>query len=540
MDLFYVPSGPRDHSVRTAVNKHITSHLWALKRKHGVQMPWRKSRLARIVPRPDASFEQGQRPKQHSHSARLPMETHRLPSLTLARLEPFQLLHDNFTDPLVRQLFHHSSTVFWPGFDPGLQSFSIARFWIPAALQEPALFHAFMWAATLHRNIRGRTLIRHPGLLKHHYAAVQHLTGEFAKGITEVRDTLLLSILALQTHEIKETDVFKATDEGFQPSFADLQWLDVYSRRPYIETHGNALERFTDLRGGPECLELPGLDALMQYTDIIAASVKLRPPHFRPLSYLDAMGKNEPRWWYFGHDIYMEDDVTPPLRYLVALGLEDPLLDVILDMRIFTILIDAYCEKTVETPNLSRLALHRNLIHRRLLSTLPSEPESDELLGSNLNITALTRTVVMVFALGVTFPIAYKKPLATLVDRLQQHIVLHHSELLKLGLSDFLTWALIIGGIASAECTAASTVQLWYVQQLVGVEVLRQKLSWQSQQPEPFRPWAEIQRVCCQFLWQGRACDHGGLLLWQRVLEAAADDQRRIRKPWDFHRGHTV
>jgi hypothetical protein len=143
----------------------------------------------------------------------------------------------------------------------------------------------------------------------------------------------------------------------------------------------------------------------------------------------------------------MEDDVTPPLRFLVALGLEDPLLDVILDMRIFTVLIDAYCEKKVESPNLSRLALHRNLIHRRLLSTLPSESESDESLGSNLNITALTRTVVMVFALGVTFPIAYKKPLETLVDMLQQLITLHYSELLNLGLSDFLTWALIVGAL---------------------------------------------------------------------------------------------
>ena len=260
----------------------------------------------------------------------------------------------------------------------------------------------------------------------------------------------------------------------------------------------------------------------MQYTDIIRSSVELLPPHFRPLSYLDAMGHSEPRWRDFGHDIYMEDDVTPALQYLVACGLDNTLFDVVLDMRVFTALIEAYHEKKVDNPNLSRLALHRNLIHRRLLCTLPSEAETQELVDFRLNITTLTRTVLMIFALGVTFPIVYKKPLETLVDRLKQIIKLHRSDLLNLGLSDFLTWALVVGGIASAEGTVGSMLQPWYVQQLVQVEAFHQSLSSSSQREEPCRSWDEIKCICFQFLWQDRACDHGGLLQWQRVLESAA------------------
>jgi hypothetical protein len=45
----------------------------------------------------------------------------------------------------------------------------------------------------------------------------------------------------------------------------------------------------------------------------------------------------------------------------------------------------------------------------------------------------------MLFALGVTFPIAYKRPLETLVESVKQLITLYQDELLNFGLSDFLT-----------------------------------------------------------------------------------------------------
>ena len=236
MDLFYVPSGPRDQSIRSAVNRHIRRHVRA--RKNDVQMPWRKAHLAARVSASNSSS----RKRRHSEQQNRPILSQRdpqvpRPSLRQHRLEPLQLLHENFTDPLARRLFHHCTTVFWPKLIPGRQSHLLAWKWIPVALAEPALFHSFMWGATLHISIKGRTLIRHPSLVRQHYNAVQLLNAEFSKGITGVRDTLLLSIVAFLTHEIEATDVFEATDEGFQPTFADLQLLDVYSRRPFVQTH---------------------------------------------------------------------------------------------------------------------------------------------------------------------------------------------------------------------------------------------------------------------------------------------------------------
>ena len=364
------------------------------------------------------------------------------------------------------------------------------------ALAEPALFHSFMWGATLHISIKGRTLIRHPSLVRQHYNAVQLLNAEFSKGITGVRDTLLLSIVAFLTHEIEATDVFEATDEGFQPTFADLQLLDVYSRRPFVQIHWNALKRFVDLRGGPESLQMPGLGALIQHIDIISSSFTLWRPHFHAPLHLDAMGKCELRWRYFGHGIYMDDDRTPTLQHLIACGLENTLFDVIRDMRILTALMEAYNEKKVDNPNLSHLTMNRNLIHRRLLCTLPGEAEAQKATESELNITTLTRTVVMIFALGVTFPITYKQPSETLVNRLKRLITLHRNDLLNLDMSDFLTWALIIGGVASAGGTVSCLQQPWYVQQLVEIEALYQLRSLTSQDTGSCRSWTEIQHVC--------------------------------------------
>jgi hypothetical protein len=94
-------------------------------------------------------------------------------------------------------------------------------------------------------------------------------------------------------------------------------------------------------------------------------------------------------------------------------------------MRIFTALVKAYYKNKIKSPNLSRLVLYRNLIYRRLLSTLPSNVESHKSMEVGLNVTALTRIVVIVFVLGVTFPVAYKRPLETLIESVKQLITLH-------------------------------------------------------------------------------------------------------------------
>jgi len=147
----------------------------------------------------------------------------------------------------------------------------IAKAWFAASLTYPFLFHALVFAGSIHLDfMRYSTIYPNPPVvLSHKLIVIQQLNNILSDPKEASRDEVILAILILATHEARAES--EARVKPFKSPLMSAQWLNMYGNIQYVPEHMMAVLRLIAMRGGLGNLKLHGL------AEIIVAYAILQP-----------------------------------------------------------------------------------------------------------------------------------------------------------------------------------------------------------------------------------------------------------------------
>ena len=422
-----------------------------------------------------------------------------------------------------RELLHHSATVYWPGFDPATSGEVLPNAWLANtfACNQSMLFHSMTWAAALHRSILRGSSINDSSTLRHQRQAILHLSEMVSEGDANIPDAGIVGMLALCVSEKNALVPLSDNKGSFDPPFRDLMWLNVYSRTPSLEKHWLAMQAVVDSRGGLDGSSMSGFDYQVQITDIIQSTLRLGKPCYPLCKQYQLLAQTEST----------TESESPVIQELKGLGVSDESLEVFMSLRAYTHRVHRYCTDLSVTQDLFRLGFQRNITQHQLLSLLPDSryraPRASEDRRiepqhlRNLDATASLRCTMIVYALGVTFPIFNKTPIANAARKLKSCFEAD----LYLEYHDIAVWALLVGALGSIHSDTDKGLKRWFVQKLASNEIDRwvRRLSTSH-----CRPWPVIEALLIErYLWLSSACSAGGRQIWLEV-ERAVDDRHVV------------
>ncbi|WZH46907.1 hypothetical protein QYS62_008030 [Fusarium acuminatum] len=430
-------------------------------------------------------------------------------------------------DSHTNMLLHYCTQFFWSGFEMGSAAFHFPPFAVDynaLVSQGPALVHAVLWQAAVSQAIRRKSRITDSSSLWHYNQAISYISRDISKDVSEIPEQTMYAILSLTGSEITPDSENIITKRAFDPPLAELSWIHVFGSRLHIDAHAKALMRLVDLKGGIHNLKVAGFQASYNYMDLTRASQRLIKPHLPISRIYNRVKETHDRAKFFGYAEYFAhksdlEDSSGHIRILTGFGLSDELKEVIYDMRTWVEVIEAYQCRSLRASDHSLLAAHRDLIQQRLIATLPeehsgvtfitAEETEDGQDGINLWIDKLVQTALLIFSLGVTFPITYAPPYRRLAARLQTQIELHRAHAIDLGLSDFLIWLGLLGGLCAEQ--VGDGRREWYLQHLITIEEkrtsTRKSRDWETVRQESLEP----------FLWSTISCDTAAKVIWGEV-----------------------
>ncbi|KAM0354972.1 hypothetical protein ACHAPU_000816 [Fusarium lateritium] len=445
--------------------------------------------------------------------------------LVPARLN-IRAMPDVIVDSHTKMLLLYCTQFFWPGFELGSAAFHFPSFAVDynALLsQGPALVHAVLWQAAVSQATRRKSRVTDKTSLWHYNQAINYISKEISKPIDEIPEQTMYAILSLTGSEISTNEDI-ITKRAFDPPLAELSWIHVFGSRLHIDTHAKALMKLVDLKGGIHSLKVAGFQASYNYMDLTRAAQQLIKPHL-PISHIyDRVKETHDRAILFGYSAYFvhrpnPGDFSGHIERLRGLGISEEVKETMSDLRIWVKIIEAYHCGYLFAADHSLLASHRDLIQQRLLATLPDDFVSETIFMTEeiRNIQAkpspwineLVQTALLVFSLGVTFPITYAPPYHRLALRLQEQIDLCRESALDLKLYDFLIWVGLLGVLCAEQ--VSDDRREWFIQHLIIVEQKRADTLG-------LRGWEAVKRESLEtFLWSPISCDCAAKVAWMEV-----------------------
>ncbi|KAF9777138.1 hypothetical protein IL306_004593 [Fusarium sp. DS 682] len=379
------------------------------------------------------------------------------------------VIPDKIVDPHTKMLLHYCTQAFWPGFEIGSAAFHIP----PFALD----YNTLVAQAAINLTFKTKSRVTDRKSLMHYNQAITHISRDITKPVSEVPEQTLYAILSLCGPEMSPDDGNGIKKRAFDPPLAELSWIHVFGSRLLIDTHAKALMELVDLKGGIHTVKYAGFQASFNYMDLVRATQNLVKPHLPVSQLYGRVKETHNRAMFFGHASDFAGSAIFGVSFeeidkLSELGLAEDIRDVILDMRTWIRVIEAYHHRTLTDPDLSLLAAHRDLIQQRLLATLPQGYDGKKPLGTerildqhnNLNswINEIIQTALLIFSIGVTCPITYAPPYHHAARRLQAQLERYKQRTNDLRLSDFLIWLGMLGVLCTEQ--VESDLRKWRLQ----------------------------------------------------------------------------
>ncbi|RFN54260.1 hypothetical protein FIE12Z_1386 [Fusarium flagelliforme] len=389
-------------------------------------------------------------------------------------------------DQHTKMLLHYCTQSFWPGFEVGSAAFhipSFARDYNALMSQGPALVHALLWSAA-----------------------------DISRPVAEIPEQTLYAILSVTGPEVSLDDGEGIVRRAFDPPLKELAWIHVYGRRLHIDAHATALMRIVDLKGGIHNLKSSEFQASFNYMDLTRATQKLIRPHLPVSKLYGKVKETHDRRQFFGYAPDLAswscaEESSEQIDRLVAGGLSTALQEVVYDMRIWVTVIEGYHCGTLKSLDTSLLTAHRDLIQQRLLATLPDE---EAIIGEDMDavpsINDLIQTALLIFSIGVIFPITYAPPYHRLARRLKSQLEQHvdHAS------SDLLTWLGMLGVLCCEQ--VGNGLRGWFIHFLGTMERKRPSAGdWFTTKEESLEP----------FLWSSVSCDVAAEATWREVQDGS-------------------
>jgi hypothetical protein len=140
---------------------------------------------------------------------------------------------------------------------------TLSKAWLPTGLKHPLLFHALVFAGSIHLDFLRTSKIfpNSPNAISHKLAVINELREIMKDPNLACRDEVILAILILSSHESMAPS--QATVNPFNSPLKKAQWLNVYGSISYVPEHMKAVMELCTIRGGIENLELYGLAELI-------------------------------------------------------------------------------------------------------------------------------------------------------------------------------------------------------------------------------------------------------------------------------------
>ncbi|KAJ4138493.1 hypothetical protein NW768_002328 [Fusarium equiseti] len=418
-------------------------------------------------------------------------------------------------DQHTKMLLHYCTQSFWPGFEVGSAAFhipSFARDYNTLMSQGPALIHALLWSAAVSLSYRRKAKVTDKDSLMHYNQALTHILHDISRPVAEISEQILYAILSVTGPKVSFDDDEGIAKRAFDPPLKELAWIHVYGRRLHIDAHARALIRIVDLKGGMQNLKSLEFQASFNYMDLTRATQKLIRPHLPVSRLYDRVKETHDRRQFFGYAPDLASwscaqESSEQIDSLVAGGLSTALQEVVYDMRIWVTVIEGYHCGLLKSLDTSLLAAHRDLIQQQLLATLPDEEAIiEEDIEATASVNNLFQTALLIFSLGVIFPITYAPPYHRLARRLRSQIEYHVAQ----ASPDLLTWLGMLGVLCCKQ--VGNGLRGWFIHFLGTMERKRSSV----------RDWSITKRESLQpFLWSVVSCDVAAEVAWSEVQQGS-------------------
>ncbi|RDW65955.1 hypothetical protein BP6252_09590 [Coleophoma cylindrospora] len=428
-------------------------------------------------------------------------------ALGAGRVDPFMSYPVDEPKIYLHDSLDHMYTYGLPGLvpddDPQFDVNPVSKAWFSFALTSPLLFHALVFAGSIHLDFLRWSKIfpDSPRALSHKITVLEKLKEAIGDPKQALRDEVIMAIIILASHEA--IDVGKSTKTPFQSPLSHTLWIDVYGSMNYVPEHIKAISDLVALKGGLEKVEFRGLAEIIALSDVISATNLLSKPFYPQLRCT--------KTWITTLKAWAASAARSPtplqgsgFHKLKNLGLTSAMLQVFDEVAAITLAIDAYVQGKLSGLRGGEVARTRTAIQHRLLLL----PGAEELKYSDLTKLSLyecCRLSVLIYSIAVVFPIPNPGgALHDLVRRLKTSMEGLESEKYRPLCIDVLLWALILGGIAALDMPERT----WFVSKL---SIL--------QKEQNLHNWNSVEDILECFLWLQSACGAGGMLLWSEVTE---------------------
>lgn len=159
-------------------------------------------------------------------------------------------------------------TYLLPGLVPDTENNAVhplSKAWLSSGLEHPLLFHAMVFAGSIHLDFLRFSQIYpdKPLSLSHKLVVIQKVNECISDPNVASRDEVILAILILASHEVMKRSTGKENPSN--SPLKNAQWLNIYSTITYVPEHMEAVLNLVTLRGGLENIKMFGL------AEIIAA-----------------------------------------------------------------------------------------------------------------------------------------------------------------------------------------------------------------------------------------------------------------------------
>ncbi|KAK5276830.1 hypothetical protein LTR40_011139, partial [Exophiala xenobiotica] len=357
----------------------------------------------------------------------------------------------------------HAIAISWPNTVPARSKAlnPVKSAWLKCAMQWPVVFHAFIYATTLHLLCvhRGREIVKSAPVMRlHHKIEAIKLVNEQLRHLTgPPTDALIMSVAILAIHD--------SYDEIVHPKIhptsplATAQNLHVYGNMVNEEQHLQAIILLIMQKGGLESLELFGMADIMALCDLYFSTKYVRRPVFpllRPPQSLVMSGKHQ----LDSVAIELDSELGSGFRYFRATPSGRKVLEILDSWVEVTTALDHFARKGPTAPELVDLIEARGASQHRLLSQMSDPLEVTDPDGC---IHQATRLATLIFGDMAIFPLpptqGVKPRLAAMLMEVLQ--TCGQSRCWDLH-AQVLIWALTLGAIAASF----TPTRVWYVDQL--------------------------------------------------------------------------
>ncbi|KAL1854701.1 hypothetical protein Plec18170_004792 [Paecilomyces lecythidis] len=428
-------------------------------------------------------------------------------------------------EPAARRLIHYAAEELLPCLIPllpdGEGRTKKSEFWLPLAVNNPALFSAIMYGTATHEQGRGR--VERPNSLALEKKerlqimivedeAIRRLNSIISDPSQALNDEIILAIMTVAFSRYENTTIPPSWRAHLSP-FRRLQWLDVYCSLDLDQVHILGLLQVVHLKGGLHEIKMEGLAETLSFAGIMLATRSLSKPVL-PYIPLVKNGRQsiQPEW---PSKVLTQISAYGPardFRQYIQAGLTEELGEILQDIHTYSVVIDLYGKRKLHYPGDAIMVDRRNYIQHRLMS-LPSIAEcaDDTLFFETHRVYEPCRLATMIYSLLTVFPVPpVNAPLAQLGRMVRVALTESDPRRSWRSAPDLLLWAFVLGAIASGvETTNADDRELraWYVGSL-------NRLATASR----IRCWNDMKKIMKNIIWLDCLCDAYGKELWEDII----------------------